>query len=49
MLWTIFVVLLMLWFLGMVTNTTLNGFVHVLLLLAVVSILVRVISGSRPV
>lgn len=49
MLWTIFMVLLVMWLLGMVTSYTLNGFIHILLVLAVVVLLVRVISGSRPV
>jgi len=49
MLWTIFMVLLVLWLLGMVTSYTLNGFIHILLVLAVVVLLVRVIQGSRPV
>ena len=48
MLWTIFVVLLTLWFVGIVTGMNLNGFIHVLLLLAVVVILVRVIAGNAP-
>jgi hypothetical protein len=49
MLWTIFMVLIVLWLLGMVTSYTLNGFIHILLVLAVVVLLVRVIQGSRPV
>jgi hypothetical protein len=49
MLMTILVVLLVLWALGMVTGTTLSGFVHVLLVLAVAVILIRVIQGRRPV
>jgi hypothetical protein len=48
MLWTIFVILLILWAVGMVTGATLNGFVHLLLLIAVVVLLLRVIQG-RPV
>lgn len=47
MLWTIFVILLVLWALGMVTGATLNGFVHLLLLIAVVVLLIRIIQG-RP-
>jgi len=47
MLWTIFVILLVLWALGMVTGATLNGFVHLLLLIAVVVLLLRVIQGRR--
>ena len=49
MLWTIFVVLLVLWLLGMVTSYTLGGFIHILLLLALAAILIRVIQGRRPV
>lgn len=45
MLWTISVVLLVLWVLGLVTAHTMNGFIHVLLVAAVVVVLVRVIQG----
>jgi hypothetical protein len=47
MLWTIFVVLLVLWLLGMVSSYTLGGFLHILLILAVAVLLIRVIQG-RP-
>jgi hypothetical protein len=47
MLWTIFVILLVLWALGMVTATTLGGFIHLLLLIAVAVVLIRIIQG-RP-
>lgn len=47
MLWTIAVVLVVLWFLGLVTSTTLNGFIHVLLVIAVVAVLIRLIQGRR--
>ncbi len=47
MLWTIFIILLVLWALGMVTGATLNGFIHLLLLIAVVVVLLRVIQGRR--
>ena len=47
MLWTICVVLLVLWALGIATSYTLGGFIHVLLLLAVVTLLIRVIQGRR--
>jgi hypothetical protein len=47
-LWTLFVVLLVLWLLGVVSSYTLGGFIHILLLLAVVTVLVRLIRG-RPV
>jgi len=47
MLWTIFVVLLLLWFLGVVSSYTLGGFIHILLVLAVIAVLVQLISGRR--
>ncbi len=49
MLWTIFVVLLVLWLLGMVTSYTMGGFIHILLVIAIVVVLIRVIQGRRPV
>jgi hypothetical protein len=49
MLWTIAVVLLILWLLGMVTSYTLSGFIHILLVLAVIAVLVRLIQGRSPV
>ena len=49
MLWTIFVVLLILWALGMVSSYTLGGFIHILLVIAVVVVLIRIIQGRRPV
>jgi hypothetical protein len=49
MLWTIFVVLLVLWFLGMVSSYTLGGYIHILLILAVVALLIRLISGRTAV
>lgn len=49
MLWTIFVVLLVLWLLGMVTANTLGGFLHILLLVAVAVVLIRIIQGRRVV
>ncbi len=48
MLWTISVILLVLWALGLVSGYTMGGFVHLLLIVAVVVVLVRVISGNRP-
>ncbi|MBU4518628.1 MAG: lmo0937 family membrane protein [Gammaproteobacteria bacterium] len=48
MLYTIAVVLLILWLLGLVTATTMGGFIHVLLVIAVVMVLLRVISGRSP-
>ncbi len=49
MLETIAIILLVLWLLGLVTGTTLGGFIYVLLVIAVVLFLVRIISGRRPV
>ena len=47
MLWTISVVLVILWLLGLVTSYTLNGFIHVLLVIAVVVVLLRIIRGRK--
>jgi hypothetical protein len=49
MLWTIFVILLVLWAVGVVSAYTLGGFIHILLLVAVAVVLIRVIQGRRPV
>jgi hypothetical protein len=49
MLWTIFVVLLALWLLGMVSSYTLGGFIHLLLVLAVVVVLIRLLQGRTAV
>jgi hypothetical protein len=49
MLWTIAVIMLVLWALGLVTSTTMGGLIHVLLVLAVVVVLIRVIQGRRVV
>jgi len=49
MLWTIFVILLVLWLLGIVTSYTLGGFIHILLVLAVVALIFQLISGRRTV
>lgn len=49
MLWTIFVILLILWALGMVSSVTLGGFIHLLLVIAIVVVLLRVIGGRSPV
>jgi len=48
-LWTIFVVLLVLWVLGLVTSYTMGGFIHILLVLAVIVLLFRLLSGRRMV
>jgi hypothetical protein len=49
MLWTIFVVLAILWLLGVVTSYTIGGFIHLLLLMALVALLIQVIQGRRVV
>ena len=49
MLWTIAMVLIVLWLLGLVSSTTMGGFIHILLVLAVIVVLVRIIQGRRPV
>jgi len=49
MLMTIFVVLLLLWLLGIVSSYTLGGFIHLLLVIAIVVVLVRIIQGRRPI
>lgn len=47
MLWTIAVILAVLWLLGLVTSYTLGGFIHILLVLAIVAVLINVIQGRR--
>ena len=47
MLWTIFVILLVLWLLGMITSYTMGGFIHILLVVAVIVLIVRLVSGRR--
>jgi hypothetical protein len=49
MLWTIFLVLVVLWMLGVVSSFTLGGFIHLLLVLAVIALLVQLIQGRRVV
>ena len=49
MLWTIFVVLLILWLVGVVSSYTLGGFIHLLLVIALVMLVINLISGRRPV
>jgi hypothetical protein len=49
MLWTIFIVLLLLWGLGLVSGYTIGGFIHLLLLLALVTVVIRIIQGRGPV
>jgi multisubunit Na+/H+ antiporter MnhE subunit len=47
MLWTIFVILLIMWLLGMVSSYTIGGFIHILLVIAIVVLLIRIIQGDR--
>lgn len=47
MLWTITIVLLVLWALGLVTSYTIGGFIHLLLVLAIITVLIRIIQGRR--
>jgi len=49
MLWTIFVILLVLWLLGVVTSYTMGGFIHILLVIAIAIVLIRIIQGRRPI
>jgi hypothetical protein len=49
MLWTIFVILLVLWLLGVVSSYTLGGFIHILLVVALVVLLIQLITGRRAV
>jgi hypothetical protein len=47
MLWTIAIILVLMWLLGMITSYTLSGFIHILLVVAVIAVLIRVIQGRR--
>jgi hypothetical protein len=47
MLWTLAVVLIVLWLLGMLTHFAMHGFIHILLVIAVIAVLVRIIQGRR--
>ncbi|MDR3457717.1 MAG: lmo0937 family membrane protein [Verrucomicrobiae bacterium] len=49
MLYTLAMILVVLWLLGLVTGTTMGGFVHILLVIAIVVVLLRIISGRKPV
>jgi hypothetical protein len=49
MLWTICVILIVLWLLGMVTSYTMGGLIHILLVIAIIVVLLRVIQGRRPI
>jgi Family of unknown function (DUF5670) len=48
MLWTIALILIVLWLLGLVSSYTMGGFVHILLVIAIIVVLIRVIQGRRP-
>jgi hypothetical protein len=48
MLWTIFVILVILWLLGLVSGYTIGGFIHILLVIAIVVVLIRIIQGRKP-
>ena len=48
MLWTIFVILLVLWLLGLASSYTLGGFIHILLVIAIIVLIIQLISGRRP-
>jgi len=47
MLWTIFVILLILWLLGLVSSYTMGGFIHLLLVIAVIILIINLVSGRR--
>ena len=47
MLWTIFVILLILWLLGLISGYTIGGFIHILFVIAIVVVLIRVIQGRK--
>jgi hypothetical protein len=49
MLWTIAAILLVLWLLGLVSGTTVSGFIHLLLVLAIVAVVIQLITGRRAV
>ena len=48
MLWTIFVILMIMWLLGFVSGYTIGGFIHILLVIAIVVVLIRIIQGRKP-
>ena len=48
MLWTITVMLIVLWLLGLISNYTMGGYIHLLLIFAMIAILVRILQGRRP-
>ncbi len=48
MLWTLAVILIVLWLLGVITSYTMRGFIHILLVIAIIVVLVRIIQGQAP-
>jgi Family of unknown function (DUF5670) len=48
MLWTIAIILIVLWAVGLVSSYTIGGFIHILLVLAIIVVLIRIIQGRRP-
>ena len=48
MLWTIFIILMILWLLGLISGYVIGGFIHILLVIAIVVVLIRIIQGRRP-
>lgn len=48
MLWTIAIILIILWLLGIITSYTIGGFIHLLLVIAIIVVLVRIIKGKKP-
>ncbi len=48
MLWTIFVILLIMWLLGMISGYVIGGYIHILLVIAIVVVLIRIIRGQNP-
>jgi len=49
MLWTVAVILLVLWAVGLISSYTIGGFIHLLLLAAIIVVLIRIIQGRRPI
>jgi len=49
MLWTIAIILIVLWLLGIVTSFTMGGFIHILLVIAIIVVLIRIITGRKVV
>ncbi|HYL38857.1 MAG TPA: lmo0937 family membrane protein [Bryobacteraceae bacterium] len=49
MLWTIAILLMIMWLLGVISSYTLGGFIHILLVLAIIAVLIRIIQGRNPI